>query len=72
MALQLVPDDPNFHDTNGVALALAGRRDEAIAEFDYFVKHAEGIERFARNIPVRRKWIELLRAGKDPFADGIK
>jgi WD40 repeat protein len=71
-ALRLVPDDPNYHDTRGVALALSGRRDEAIAEFEYFVTNVQGIERFALDIPVRRKWIELLRSGKDPFRDGLE
>lgn len=71
-ALRLVPDEPNYHDTKGVALALAGRRDEAITEFGYFVTHAQGIERFALDIPVRRKWIELLRSGKDPFPGGVQ
>lgn len=71
-ALQLSPDEPNYHDTRGVALALAGRRDEAIAEFEYFIRGAQGIERFARDIPVRRKWIELLRSGKDPFTGPIE
>src|SRR5262249_54402382 len=71
-ALRLSPDEPNYHDTRGVALALAGRRDEAIADFEYFIRNAQGIERFAHAIPVRRKWIELLRLGKDPFTVAIE
>lgn len=71
-ALQLSPDNPNYHDTRGVALALAGRREEAIAEFEYFIKHAEGIERFANVIPLRRTWVEMLRTGKDPFTGPIQ
>jgi hypothetical protein len=68
-ALQISPDEPNYHDTRGVALALAGRRDKAIAEFEYFIRNVQGIERFAQDIPVRRKWIEILQSGKDPFTD---
>jgi WD40 repeat protein len=71
-ALHLSPDEPNYHDTRGVALALGGRRDEAIAEFEYFIRNAQGIERFAKDIPVRQQWIELLRSGKDPFAGAIE
>jgi WD40 repeat protein len=71
-ALQLSPDNPNYHDTRGVVLALAGRREEAIAEFEYFIKHAESIERFANVIPVRRTWVEMLRTGKDPFTSDIE
>ena len=33
MALQLIPDDPNFHDTNGVALALAGSATKRLLKF---------------------------------------
>jgi WD40 repeat protein len=68
-ALQISPDEPNYHDTRGVALALAGRRDKAIAEFEYFIRNVQGIERFAQDIPVRRKWIEILQSEKDPFTD---
>jgi WD40 repeat protein len=71
-ALQLSPDNPNYHDTRGVALALVGRREEAIAEFEYFIKNTEGIERFAHDIPVRQKWIELLRSGQEPFTDAFQ
>jgi len=71
-ALRLVPNDPNYHDSRGLALALSGRREEAIAEFEYFVENAKGIERYARDISVRRKWIESLRSGGDPFVGGIQ
>jgi tetratricopeptide (TPR) repeat protein len=71
-ALRLAPSDPNYHDTRGLALALSGRREEAIAEFNYFIENAQGIERFARSIALRRKWIESLRSGEDPFATGIQ
>ena len=71
-ALSLAPNDPNYHDTRGLALALSGRREEAIAEFDYFIDRAWGIDQFARTIALRRKWIATLRSGGNPFADGIQ
>ena len=71
-ALSLSPDDPSYHDTRGVGLALLGRREEAVQDFEFFLKNVRGIERYARDVPVRQRWIELLRSGKDPFADGIE
>ena len=71
-ALRLAPNDPNYHDTRGLALALSGRRDVAIAEFEFFIENAQGIERFARNINIRREWIETLRTGGAPFAGDIQ
>lgn len=71
-ALSLSPSDPSYHDTRGVGLALLGRREEAIQDFEFFLKNVQGIERFARDVPVRQRWIELLRSGNDPFTDGIE
>jgi hypothetical protein len=53
-------------------LALSGQREAAIAEFKYFIENTGGIERFARSVAVRQKWIESLRSGQDPFADGFQ
>ncbi|TQK03493.1 trypsin-like peptidase domain-containing protein [Herbaspirillum sp. SJZ107] len=66
-SLRLAPDNPDYHDTRGVALVLLNRNEEAIAEFEYFVEHAQGIERFANMIQVRRQWLQRLRAGQEPF-----
>ena len=71
-ALRLEPNNPNYHDTRGLALALSGRREEAIAEFQYFIQNEQGVERFSRSIVVRQKWIESLRSGQDPFAEGFE
>jgi hypothetical protein len=55
-----------------LALALSGRREEAIAEFENFVEKNRGSNGFSQDIVARRKWIELFRSGGNPFADGIK
>lgn len=67
-ALRLAPDDPEYHDTRGVALVVLGRHKEAIAEFEAFVEQARGIERFANMIPTRIEWIRRLREGKVPIS----
>ena len=68
-ALRQVPDDANYRDTRGLVLALSGRREAAIEEFNYFIARAQGSERFAHDIAVRQAWIAALRSGQDPFAD---
>jgi WD40 repeat protein len=71
-ALRLAPSNPNYRDTRGLALALSGKREEAIADFEYFIQNTQGIERFAQSVALRRKWVETLRSGGDPFASGIQ
>jgi WD40 repeat protein len=68
-ALRQVPNDANYRDTHGLVLALSGRREAAIEEFNYFIAHARGIERFAHDIAIRQAWIAALRSGRDPFVD---
>ncbi|QIE30230.1 trypsin-like peptidase domain-containing protein [Caballeronia sp. SBC2] len=68
-ALRQVPNNANYRDTHGLVLALSGQQDAAIAEFNYFIEHVQGIERFAHDIPVRQMWIQALRSGKNPFAE---
>jgi hypothetical protein len=48
-ALRQVPEDANYRDTHGLVLALSGQREKAVEEFNYFIAHAQGIERFAHD-----------------------
>jgi tetratricopeptide (TPR) repeat protein/transcriptional regulator with XRE-family HTH domain len=57
------------NDSRGLALALLGRTEEAISEFEAFLvklqeQDPEAYQRFA---PSRRSWIEALRSGQNPF-----
>jgi len=67
-SLNASPWDPSFRDTHGFVLAKLGRREEAIQEFEYFLKNVEGMDRFKNAAAVRRKWIDRLKAERDPFA----
>jgi WD40 repeat protein len=68
-ALRASPTDPNFRDTYGVVLAMLGRHEEAIREFLYFLENVQGIDRFQNAVPLRRKWVERLRARQAPFVE---
>jgi len=57
------------NDSRGLALALLGRHQEAITEFEAFLEklqeqYPEAYQRFA---PSRQSWIETLRVGQNPF-----
>ena len=57
------------NDSRGLALALLGRHQEAITEFEAFLEklqeqYPEAYQRFA---PSRQSWIEALRVGQNPF-----
>ncbi len=71
-ALAYFPNIANYRDTRGVALALLGRRKEAIADFEFFVKAEATNPLLKDDLERRRKWIQTLRDGKYPFTDGIE
>jgi tetratricopeptide (TPR) repeat protein len=57
------------NDSRGLALALLGRSDEAISEFEAFLEKLQGQdpEAYQRFAPSREGWIEALRSGENPF-----
>jgi tetratricopeptide (TPR) repeat protein len=67
-AVQLDPSGFS-NDSRGVALAMLGRRTEAVSEFRTFLStlQAEDPGAYARYAPVRLAWIESLGKGSDPF-----
>jgi hypothetical protein len=70
-----VDTSPSFiagqvHDSRGVARALVGERAGAVADFELFVEWAERMnvpEISKEMIDKRRRWIEALNRGEDPF-----
>ena len=78
-ALQLVPDDANYHDSRGLARALTDDRVGAIADFQFFVDwYTANLfdtskvdparrDEFQQMIKVRKTWIQALKAYHNPF-----
>ena len=63
--------DPSGYsnDSRGLALALLGRFDEAVEEFQYFLDRLELEDEAAyhRFSPSRLEWMAALQAGSNPF-----
>jgi hypothetical protein len=56
------PEEVNYRDSRGIPRALLHDNRGAIEDFKAYV--SGGAPAF---IPERRKWIEILRAGKNPM-----
>ena len=67
-AVELDPTDPQILDSRGLARALAGDHAGAVEDFRAF---AESRAMDAADRAVRRRWIESLRAGRNPFTDTV-
>ena len=63
--------DGKARDATGLANALLGRRTRAAEHFEAFLEWAaaEGEDCRAAHEDSRRRWVEALRAGEDPFDD---
>lgn len=68
-ALSQFPDNENYRDTRGLAYALLGRRDEAIADFEFFVRVQSENPANTQDVESRQQWIHALQAGKNPFEE---
>jgi tetratricopeptide (TPR) repeat protein len=62
-AVKLAPEDFGIRDSRGLARALTGNIDGAIADFQAFVDLTPNMEKKSR----RQHWIDTLRTGKNPF-----
>jgi len=63
-AVTLAPKNGWFRDSRGVARALTGNKQGAIADFQAFIKSADSNEEEKKQ---RLGWIDALKAGKNPF-----
>lgn len=63
-------DNGNYRDSRGVALAEAGRYQEAIADFEAYIDWAQ-TQGDEERIAQRREWIEALRADQNPFTPEV-
>lgn len=62
-AVAAEPDEPEYHDSRGLARALLGDTEGAIADFEFFLRSVTE----DRRLHQRRRWVDELRAGRDPF-----
>ncbi|NES92202.1 WD40 repeat domain-containing protein, partial [Okeania sp. SIO2B9] len=66
-AVTLDPKDASIVDSRGLARALTGDLQGAIADFQVYVEWTDGEKKKAQ----RQKWIEALQAGENPLTDEV-
>ena len=66
-AVAKAPEDGDILDSRGLARALTGDTAGAISDFKEFVDWSDNDELKAK----RQKWIDELRAGKNPFTEEV-
>lgn len=68
LAVELDPSGFS-NDSRGLALALLGRYEEAVQEFQIFLEklQSEDMEAYRRFVSSREEWIKMLEAGQNPF-----
>lgn len=62
-AVVLAPQNSDMRNARGLAKALTGDFEGAIADFEYFVTHSNNEETRSQ----RQQWIEALKSGENPF-----
>jgi Tol biopolymer transport system component/tetratricopeptide (TPR) repeat protein len=66
-AVKLAPKDGNIRDSRGLARALTGDYQGAIADFEAYIAQTEDKDNKAQ----RQSWVEDLKAGKNPITDDV-
>ncbi|NET36876.1 MAG: hypothetical protein F6K19_33425, partial [Cyanothece sp. SIO1E1] len=66
-AVTLDPSHGGRINSRGLARALTGQNEGAIADFQFFVKWTDDKEQKQQ----RQAWIQQLQSGKDPFTDEV-
>ncbi len=64
-AVKLAPDSGYIRDSRGLARALTGNYQGAIADFEAFIAETDDQEYKAQ----RQGWVKALRQGKNPFTE---
>ena len=64
-AVKLQPDSGSIRDSRGLARAITGDNQGAIADFKAYIATVDDKDTKAR----RQRWVKELRAGKNPFTD---
>ena len=67
LAVSLDPSNGAIRDSRGLALALTGKTDQAIQDFQAFVDWAGKYGSYVTEVKQREEWIAALKSGKNPF-----
>lgn len=70
-AVALDPENAGSWDSRGVARALVGNTKGAIEDFQDFIDRIEYAEDLDEVKLQRQRWVETLRAGKNPFTPEV-
>jgi regulator of sirC expression with transglutaminase-like and TPR domain len=63
----MAPNQGTLIDSRGLARALTGDRQGAMADFNYFVDWTSDGDKKAQ----RQTWLESLERGENPFTPGV-
>ncbi len=66
-AVELRPEEFRYRSPRGLARALTGDRDGAIEDFRFYVEAASQESLWAERLEKRKRWLEALENGRDPF-----
>jgi regulator of sirC expression with transglutaminase-like and TPR domain len=62
---------PNVIDSRGLAHALLGNTEQAIADFEVFIDWLEAQPNRQDTLDERKAWVAALQAGEDPFTPDV-
>ena len=72
-AVEMNPENGAFHDSRGIARAIAGDFQGAIEDFQFFINWSKTTQHQTDLVRERQDWIEKLKNGINPFdAEQIK
>jgi tetratricopeptide (TPR) repeat protein len=68
-----IEPDPAYVDSRGLAHALLGNYEQAIADFEIFIVWLEeqSGEAYRTTLNQRRDWVEQLKSGRNPFTPEV-
>jgi hypothetical protein len=65
--VKLKPENESYRDSRGLARALTGDFKGAIADFEFYIKHAK----LKHKLVKREQWLNQLREGINPFTETV-
>ena len=62
------PENGSYRDSRGIARAMTGNLEGVISDLKVYVEWAPKNKRPQKRIDRRKKWIEQLKKGENPFS----